>query len=193
VRRLVLLTAAAVVAACGGGPSGSPARSSSSGSSPISPAAPTQSAAPASVSAALPSAEELCKLLTSADWGQFNYVTTAQPEVNSDGPGSAYCTYAGESGGEGGLELDSFVGESVADAEETFDLIAAGSDGGGEMITIPGSDEAFIDPSIGNAFGAVVVRTGRFTYTLSLPAGEQAQPQLLGLAGIVLARAAALR
>lgn len=192
-RRFSLLLAVAFVAACGGNNSQQD-RTPAPGSTPSPPAVSTQSnTAPASVSAALPSAQELCDLLTSADWGQLNYVTAAQPDVNSDGPGSAYCTYAGESGGEGGLELDSFVGESVSDAEETFDLISAGSDGGGQTITLPGADEVFIDPSIDGAFGAIVVRTGRFTYTVSLPAGEQAEAQLLALAGIVLTRSSALR
>jgi hypothetical protein len=78
-------------------------------------------------------------------------------------------------------------------AEGTFDLIAAGSDGGGQTVTLPGADEVFIDPAIDDEFGAIAVRTGRFTYTVSLPDGDQAQAQLLALAGIVLTRASALR
>ncbi|MEO6350018.1 MAG: hypothetical protein ABIP53_05140 [Candidatus Limnocylindrales bacterium] len=182
------MIALAFVAACGG--TGGTATQTPGPVAPLT-GAPTAAAASASIN--LPSAEELCALLTATDWGQFDYVTTPQPEVNTDGPGSAYCTYAGESGSADGLELDSFVGETVADAEETFDLITSGSDGDGKQITLPGADEAFVDASIDGEFGAIVVRTGRFTYTVSLPTSEQAEAQLLALAGIVLGRSTTLR
>ena len=176
--------------ACGGGTGSTPApRASATGSAQ--PATTTPTSAPASVSAALPSGEQLCALLASSEWGQFNYVTAAQPEIESDGPGSAYCTYAGESGAEGGLELDAFVAETVSDAEATFDLMS--TEQGGQVITLPGADEAWIHPAIDDEFGAISVRVGRFSYSISLPTGEQAEAQLLALAGIVLARASALR
>jgi hypothetical protein len=199
VRGLILMTVLALVAACGGGSVTTQApRASATGTvpspAPTTPSTTTPASAPATVSGGgLPSGESLCALLTSADWGQFNYVTAAQPEIESDSPGSAYCTYAGDSGASGGLEFDAFAHETVEDAEETFDLISGGTDGDGKTVTIPGADEVFIDSSIDDTFGAIVVRTGRFTYTVTVPDGDQAETQLLALAAIVLTRASALR
>ena len=39
---------------------------------------------------------QLCSLLGAEDFGAFGYVMAAEPSVSSDGPGNAYCVYAGE-------------------------------------------------------------------------------------------------
>jgi len=135
----------------------------------------------------LASAEQLCSLLTAEDWGAFGFVTGAQPEINDEGPGTANCVFAGQSGATGGLELDAYVHDTVAEAEDTLEIIREGMPNA-QPITLPGADEALIDPDVDASYGAIVVRNGRFTYTISLPGSEQAQAQLTALAAAVLAR-----
>lgn len=175
----------ALVAACSGGPKASP--------SPVVAPTGTPSAVPTAVqSGGLPSANELCTLLTPLDWSQFQFSNAVQPVVNSDAPGSAYCVYAGQSGATGGLELDSFVDASVADAQGTFNTIA-GEMTGAQTVDLPGADEALMNANVDGTYGAIVVRAGRFTSTISLPASAGAQVQLETLAGLVLSRAQSYR
>jgi hypothetical protein len=145
----------------------------------------------APASGGLPSASELCALLTPLDWSQFQFSNATQPQVNGD-PGSAYCVYAGQSGSTGGLELDSFIDASVADAQGTFNTIA-GEMIGAQTVDLPGADEALMSPNVDGTFGAIVARAGRFTYTISLPTSEGARVQLETLAGLVLSRAQSYR
>lgn len=192
----LVVFAAALVAlaalACGGGPVATSPRATTPASVgvPATPA-PVASAPQASPGGALPSGDELCALLGSADWSALN-LAAAQPSVESDGPGTAYCTYSDDSGGSGGLELDAFVDTSVSDAESTFETITGGMPGG-TPIPLTGADEVLINPDVDGTFGAIVVRSGRFTYTISLPAGDQSQAQLLALAASVLSRGQSYR
>jgi hypothetical protein len=184
--RLFALALPLLVAACSGGPASSPT-----------PAAPTPTAAPSGApsvpaSGGLPSANDLCALLTPLDWSQFQFSNATQPRVNSDAPGDAYCVYAGQSGSSGGLELDSFVSASVADAQGTFNTMA-GDMAGAETVDLPGADEALISPNIDGTFGAIAVRAGRFAYTISLPTSDSARVQLETLARLVISRAQAYR
>ena len=95
-RLLMSVLALALVAACGG--TTQPNRTSVPGSTVAPTASTTTTVAPASMSGELPSGAELCALLTSTDWGQFNYVTAAQPDISSDGPGSAHSATVSERG-----------------------------------------------------------------------------------------------
>jgi hypothetical protein len=131
-------------------------------------------------------------LLTAADWSQFGYVTAAQPTINSDGPGSAYCVYAGTSGASGGLELDAFVAETDADAEETFNTII-GEGQPSDEVALPGADQAVIQAAPDGDYGAIVVRNGRLTFTISLPTSEETETQLTTLAAAVLSRSSAFQ
>jgi hypothetical protein len=138
----------------------------------------------------LPAPEELCALLSADDWAQFGYVTADSPTVDTDGAGSAYCVYAGQSGGTGGLELDAFVDVALQDAVETQETIL---DEGPDMepIDLPGADAAFIGDE-GDVAG-IVVRTGRFTFTIALPSGDDAEEQLKTLANEVIDQSAVYR
>jgi hypothetical protein len=88
--------------------------------------------------------------------------------------------------------LDAFVGESTRDAQDTFETIK-GEMAGGEAATLPGADAVLINKDVDGTYGAIVVRNGRFNYTISLPASAEAQSQLTTLATIVLARGQAYR
>jgi hypothetical protein len=173
---------AALLSACGGGSAGT--------------AAPTQAdvtSRPVSTDTApggLPSAEELCALLDADDWGQFGYVTAASPSINSDGPGSAYCVYAGTSGASGGLELDAFAHETEADSEATFETMTAESPGA-TPIDLVGADAALITK--GDDYAFIVVRIGRFAFTIALPAEDDAEQRLTTLANRVIDQSASYR
>ncbi len=166
-----------VVVACAGGPAASPT------------AAPT---VPGLFSSGvMPIADQLCQLLTPADWTAAGLAGARAPSVNSDEPGSAYCTYGGVSGATGGLELDVFVGATVDDASYTYATIK-------ESIPTPnvpnlsGVDEGVIDTNIEPGYGAIVARAGKLVLTVSLPTSASAATQLTSLAALVLSRAAAL-
>jgi hypothetical protein len=179
VLRLLALAMPFVLASCAGGPAASP--------SP----APT---APGLFSpGVLPTADQLCQLLTIADWTAAGLSAARAPSVDDDGPGtgSAYCTYGSASGATGGLELDAFVGATIDDARLTYATID-------ESIPTPavpnlsGVDEAAINSNIEPGFGAIVARAGKLVVTVSLPTSASAATQLTSLTALVLSRAAAL-
>lgn len=142
----------------------------------------------------VPSKEQLCALLTPADWNAAGLRDAGPPEMDDDGPGtgSAYCVYNGLSGATGGLELDVFVSQTIEDAQLTYAQIL-------ESIPDPtppnlsGVDDAVMDTSIEPGFGAILVRAGRLVATITLPAGLAAADQLTSLMALVLTRAAALQ
>lgn len=171
-RTAILILSAILLSACGGA------------------STPTPTVAPTAGGPASPA--DLCALLGTADWAANGYPAAAQPTINSDGPGSAYCTYTGAAGAGGGLELDAFVDATTDDASGTFDTIT-GEMSGGQPTTLTGADQVLINPAVDGSYGAIIVRAGRFTFTISLPTGTQAQTQLTTLATIVLSRASSLR
>ncbi len=134
-----------------------------------------------------PSAQQLCGLLTANDWTTFQLPAKAQPTINSDGPGSAYCTWTDLSGAQGGLELDAFVDPTPSIAEDTYTTAAEIMSG--QPVDLPGVDSALINPNINGTYGALLARAGRFTYSVSLPASAGSQVQLESLAALVLSRA----
>jgi hypothetical protein len=148
---------------------------------------PVAGASQAAASGGLPSANELCALLTTQDWSNVQLQPRPQPTINTDGPGSAYCTWTDISGAQGGLELDAFVDDTPSIAEDTYNTAAALMSGG-QPIDLPGVDSALINPNINGTYGALLARTGRFTYSISLPAGAGSQAQLETLGGLVLSR-----
>lgn len=178
VLRLLLIALPLVVAACGGGAAKSPTPAPSGLFSP----------------GVVPTMEQLCALLTPADWTAAGLQDAGPPEMDDDGPGtgSAYCVYNGLAGAMGGLELDVFVGSTLGDAQLTYAQIL-------ESIPDPrapnlsGVDEAAINTNIEPGFGAILVRAGRLVVTITLPTTGAANDQLISLASLVLSRALALQ
>jgi hypothetical protein len=139
----------------------------------------------------IPTADQLCQLLTPADWSAAGLSGAGAPSVDFDEPGSAYCTYGSASSATGGLELDVFVGPTVGDAGFTYATIS-------ESIPTPtvpnlsGVDQAAINANIEPGFGAIVARAGRLVLTVTLPTSDSAADQLTSLTALVLSRATAL-
>ncbi len=139
--------------------------------------------------------DELCGLLGPGDFEAVGISGAGEPSVTSDGPGSAYCVYAGESGATGGIELDVFVDDDPAAAEDTFGVILTETTADPVRLDIPGSDEAVgWDGAAGSAddYAAAVVRAGKLVVTIAAPGGTGMAKKLGGLVGVVLGRASAL-
>jgi hypothetical protein len=184
---MLSLAFVAIVAACSGGGSAT--------TRPTLPAVPSVAVPSVSTSlqpagsGALPAAAELCSLLTANDWATVQLSqAAAQPTINSDGPGSAYCTYTAAAGASGGLEFDAFVDNTAADADGTYNTIV-GETPGGQPGDLPGADAVLINTDVDGKYGAIIVRNGRFIYSISLPTSNGAQTQLETLAALILARA----
>jgi hypothetical protein len=139
----------------------------------------------------MPTADQLCQLLTPADWTAAGLSGATAPSVDSDEPGSAYCTYGSASGATGGLELDVFVGPTIDDASLTYATI-------NESIPTPtapdlsGVDQAAMNTNMEPGFGAIVARAGKLVVSVSLPTSANAGNQLTALTALVFSRAAAL-
>lgn len=177
--RVLSLLIVILAAACGAGAAATRTPAVATGMVPTT-AATTGTGGP-------PTAAQLCSFLTAADWGQFDYVTAAQPDVNGD-PGSAVCGYAN------GLLLEVYADTREADAEGTFQTILDNAPfDGSQTLIIPGADEVQFDPQISDDSAGIAVRAGRVSFTIGLPSGDAAQAQAMALAGLVLARSAALQ
>jgi len=137
----------------------------------------------------------LCGALTVADFQGVGLSQAAPPSVNLvDAGAGAYCVYAGKSAATGGIELDVFypAGATPAEAKATEDT-AAGESGGSALAPIPlaGADSARWSPkavSGGPPFATLVARRGTLVFVLGIPAGPNAQAQLLKLAALALKR-----
>lgn len=190
---ILSFVAATAIAACGGGATATlrpsvAAPASAATVAPASPSTATSTPPAASVPAESSTANaDLCLLLTANDWAQVLLSQAgAQPTISADESG-AHCVYDGTSGATGGLEFDAFPAPDTAAAEETFNTISSGLPGG-EPVDLPGVDAALINTDVDGKFGAIVVRDGRFTYTISLPTSDGAKTQLETLASLVLLR-----
>ncbi len=137
----------------------------------------------------------LCGALTVADFQGAGLAQAAPPSVNLiDGGAGAYCVYSGKSAATGGIELDVFypAGTNPAEAKATEET-AAGETTGSALAPIPlaGADSARWSPkavSGGPPFATLVVRRGTLVFVLGIPAGPNAQAQLLKLAALSLKR-----
>lgn len=183
--RLVAASAiVALLAACGGGTQTSGPGATTAGTGP--------GGGGQATGAPVTDLTKLCDLLGPGDFAAVGINGAATPTVSSDGPGSAYCVYAGQSAATGGIEFDVFVDE---DAEAVFDTIVAESSGELTPATIPGVDDALgTDGVAGQAdgYGTVVVRKGPLVFTIAAPGGPGTALKLSGLAAVVIARAAGL-
>lgn len=164
--------------ACGGGSSTSPTATPTAAGGLFSPGV-------------IPTADQLCQLLTPADWSAAGLSGARAPSVDFDEPGSAYCTYGSASGAGGELELDVFAGATVDDASYTYATINE-SIPNPTVPSLSGVDRAAINTNIEPGFGAIVARAGKLVVTVTLPTSNSAADQLTSLTALVLSRAAAL-
>ena len=178
--RYLLTTIVFLAAACGGG--ASPTRAPATIGGPV----PTI-ATSTNRSGDLSTAEGLCGLLQAEDWQQFNYVTAAQPDVSSDGEGTAICIWAN------GLTLEVYTHADASEAEETFDTILENVPmDDPQPFYVQGAAQSVFDSDIGDGSAGLAAQAGRLTLFVSGLSRDTAQAELATLAGLVIARGASL-
>lgn len=136
----------------------------------------------------------LCDALSPADFQAVGISQATPPKANVQENGaSAYCIYAGKSSATGGLELDIFypAGGNPTEVKGTYDTSLSESSTVWLPISVPGVDEAKWFPkalSGGPAFATLALRRGNLVMVLGIPAGPNAQAQLLKLVDVALKR-----
>jgi hypothetical protein len=192
--RLAALLLVPVLAACGGG---GPAVTTAPGGATSAPGGATTPPAATGATGGLPTGlpvtdvTKLCDLLAAGDFAGLSIEGAGTVTVNSDEPGSAYCSYTSKSAAQGGIEFDVFVGE---DPDGTYNTIM-GETVGLTSTTIAGAERAAMSKGVeGQADkpAAVLVKTGNLVFTIAVPAGLFRDAALNALALIVLARGAGL-
>ena len=134
---------------------------------------------------------KLCDLLGAGDFAGLAIEGAGTATVNSDGPGSAYCTFTAKSAAQGGIEFDVFVDD---DPDGTYNTIM-GETTGLKPATIVGADKAAMTAGVeGKADqpAAVLVKKGKLVFTIAVPAGVYREAALTALSLIVLSRGAGL-
>jgi hypothetical protein len=176
---------ASTIVACGGG--------STATTSPGGATTPPSSASTGGLPTGGPVTDiaKLCDLLGPGDFAAVGISGTGAPTVNSDGPGSAYCTYTGATGANGGVELDVFVDDDAAGTYQTI----LGEISSVAPLELPGVDEAAGGDGIAgepDQPASIVVRKGKLVFTIAAPGGPNNSLMLETLAALVLARGAGL-
>jgi hypothetical protein len=188
-RVMTLVAIAALVAACGQGGSGPQGMTPGDAASNPASAAPTTDFP---IGRAVTDPTRLCDLLGPGDFEIAGVAGAGIPEVTSDGPGSAYCVYAGDSGATGGIELDAFVDE---DPEALYETIRAEGAEALAALTVPGAEQAegwegvAGDPA---RFARILVRSGKLVFAIAAPGGDGMDAKLAALAALVVSRGSAL-
>lgn len=198
------LVLAGVLAACGGGagatvapgatqvPAGTNAGAATAAPGATTPAVGTTP--PAAVGATggpVTDVAKLCDLLGPGDFQSVAIEGAVTATVNTDGPGSAYCSFTAQSAAQGGIELDVFVTD---DPQGTFNT-AKGELPGLHEFLIVGADESLGTEGVAGQAdkpAAVLVRKGKLVFTLGAPAGPFVPAALTALSLMVLSRATAL-
>ena len=134
---------------------------------------------------------KLCDLLGPGDFTALTIPGAGTATVNTDGPGSAYCSFTAVSAAQGGIEFDVFVGD---DPNGTYNTIL-GETSGLAPTTMAVADKAAMTAGVqGQADkpAAVLVQKGKLVFTIAVPAGLYREAALNALALIVLSRGAGL-
>jgi hypothetical protein len=136
----------------------------------------------------------MCGGLSIADFQSVGIQTVSLPKANvQDNGASAYCVYAGKSSATGGLELDVFypAGANPTEVKATEETAIGESSSVLKAIQIAGTDDARWSPNAvsgGPPFATITVQRANLVFVLGIPAGKNAQAQLLKLTDIVLKR-----
>jgi hypothetical protein len=205
--RLTALLLVPVLAACGGGaastttPGGATTAPGSTpgsataipGGATSAPAATTAGGGGGAGATGMPVTDvtKLCDLLGPGDFSSVAIDGAGAVTVNTDGPGSAYCSFTAVSAAKGGIEFDVFVTD---DPDGTYNTIM-GETVGLAQTTVAGAERAAITPGVqGQADkpAAVLVKKGKLVFTIAVPAGLYREAAVNALALIVLARGAGL-
>ncbi len=171
-RLVVAATLAGLLGACG--------RTATDGGD----ASPTPTEPPVASRSGVPT--DLCELLRPEDFSSFGIDGAGEPEATTDGTGSSYCVYAGESGATGGIELDVFPSPDEAAAKETF---ATATGEGPAGIPVSGGSFAESSFAIDGEVAYLTVRQGLLVLSLAAPNDINTETGLVMLAKLAVERA----
>jgi hypothetical protein len=141
--------------------------------------------------------DDLCGLLSPEDFAKAGISGAKKPSSNSTPPSDFYCVYAGLSSYKGGIEFDAFVSDSTSDAAEVFKTVLQEHFGSSpiDRARSLGVDQARLELEAkgeSRSFATIAVQSGKLVFVIGFPSNPRAEIQLLGLADIVLRRAASL-
>jgi hypothetical protein len=147
--------------------------------------------APAALAA---NAQEICELLTPADFTAAGVTGTTPAEAVTDEYGGVFCVYAGRSAGTGGVEFDLFRRTTPAEDEQLWENVASfAHDSTATRESLPGSEDLRLSLAVGSPpYAAIAVKTATLVFTIGVPPGPGAEKALLELARSVIKRASAL-
>jgi hypothetical protein len=133
-----------------------------------------------------------------ADFEAVGLTGAGEPSVNPGDPGSAYIVYAGLSSATGGIELDVFVMPTEQEAQNLYDGLKGGvfddlEAAHAEQLGVDAAAWRLDAVSGGPPFALGLVRDGRMVFSLGIPAGPDAERQLITLSQLVIERGADLR
>ncbi len=143
-------------------------------------------------------AGHLADLLGPGDFAAAGVPGAGTPTVNAPEAGSVYVVYAGKSGATGGIEFDAYAGDTAVGAGDVFAPMSGpllDFEGSGKA-AFPEADDAKLrtDNPIdgGGEWAGIAIQKGRLVFLITIPASDAAASQLVTLAKLVLARAAAI-
>ena len=134
-------------------------------------------------------AEDLCALLSPADFQAAGVPGARAPSKNPDQQG-AYCVYAGKSSATGGIEFDVFVTEGSAESQEFFrNMRSLPRAADPKSKDIPDADEVEIAKLPGPpAYTVITVRKGKLVFDIGVPTSAKSHEVVISLARLVLQR-----
>ena len=152
-------------------------------------AAAALAAAYASSAGAAAKADELCALLTPADFQAAGVPGAKAPNINPDDQG-AYCVYAGKSSATGGIELDVFVTKDGDDAKGVYETMRGEAGRASKTANpLPGVDQSELANVAGPpAFTTIAVRKGKLVFAIGVPTTPKSRDTVVSLTKLVLQR-----
>lgn len=133
-------------------------------------------------------AEDLCALLSPADFHAAGVPGARAPTKNPDSQG-VYCVYAGKSSATGGVEFDVFVTPNGAEAQAVYTEMRYSFPKAAGPKVLPDADQAEVAKLAGPpAYTSIVVRKGKLVFGIGVPASAKSQEAVIALARLVLQR-----
>ena len=177
----------------GGSPAPTSPGATGSAATPTPVGSPVASLPPAGGPLNLTPGPDLCTILTAADFTAVG-VAGAGPVKKNAYDNQFFCTFAGASSATGGIELDAFIVDDPVDRQASFDGVAPPDNPENVTASVPGAEEAelAVMSSNGPDFAQIGVRSGNFVFGLGIPPAGDWHGQLIALASLILARAAAV-
>jgi hypothetical protein len=134
-------------------------------------------------------AEDLCALLSPADFQAAGVTGTKTPTKNPDANG-AYCVYAGKSSGTGGVEFDVFTAPDASEAQAIYKELRYSFPAAVGPKALPDADQSEVAKLAGPpVYTSIIVRKGKLVFCIGVPASAKSQDAVIALARLVLQRA----